>query len=500
MSKYVEIHGNPEGQVFGKIGEIIRTDDGNTYYKQFDDTFNTGWVPITVPQPVFPTPTPTPTSTPVAPVLTPTPTPTPTPTATPYPTPTPSPTPTPTPTPTATSGPTPTPTYPLLPTVYAYLNASSSATFSFGAGSDRYLSMTAYDLTQTLTSMKYTLVGRENFQNTSLPPFTYNGTAASFGQTYFFNLTGSYNLRAEATNSFGQSTSTNIHLIVTGSDVSESFEATRFEVYGRTSNGIENAIVAEWTNKNPLGLRYVVSFTPTASVSNPATIIGLGGTRLINGESTWSASYSALAANPYTLGYFRDSESPLSTVTMSIVNVSGSGNLTRVAAQGLVTNPNFASPARLTIRVGGITGSYHYNIRNCTEDTNTTSGQLMAPTQTASVSIGAANEINLIEFVSYRSNFDQRFRSASFYDTYLMYATGDGGGVSEFKFLDRNWRPLTYTNSTIGPFNTVPTGVCGYSVVQIIRGNGYTDPASGCEGFVPPEPPYSASSGGMVTT
>jgi len=138
MSKYIKPYGNPNGSVFGKLGETLYTDDGKIYYKEDNDATNIGWkqiypvvptatptptpTPTVTPVPAYvtptpaptrtPTPTPTPTSTPVGPTATPTPTiagPTPTPTATPTVTPTGAPTFTPTPTPAPTLSPTATP-------------------------------------------------------------------------------------------------------------------------------------------------------------------------------------------------------------------------------------------------------------------------------------------------------------------------------------------------------------------------------------------------------
>jgi len=123
MSKYIRPYGNPNGNVFGKLGETLYTDDGKIYYKADNDATNIGWVQT---YPVVPTATPTPTPTPTA---TPVPvyvTPTPAPTRTPTPTPTPSPTPTVTPTsvgPTPTPAPTPTPGPTVVP-VFAFTSAT----------------------------------------------------------------------------------------------------------------------------------------------------------------------------------------------------------------------------------------------------------------------------------------------------------------------------------------------------------------------------------------
>ena len=77
MSKYVEFYGDPNGSVFGKVGEQIHTNDGKIYRKATSEGLNMGWVDISP----TPTPTPTPTATPVPthlhPFIMPTPTPTP---------------------------------------------------------------------------------------------------------------------------------------------------------------------------------------------------------------------------------------------------------------------------------------------------------------------------------------------------------------------------------------------------------------------------------------
>lgn len=120
----IATHGDPNGKVFGIIGNVNNTDDGSIYIKSGSqsDTLNVGWKKI-----IIPTPTPTPSITPsITPTRTPvatrvisgggggaSPTPTPTVTRTQYPvytrTSTPTPTPTPTYTPTITPSPSNTP-------------------------------------------------------------------------------------------------------------------------------------------------------------------------------------------------------------------------------------------------------------------------------------------------------------------------------------------------------------------------------------------------------
>ena len=103
MPKGLPGYFNPEGRIYGNVGEIYFAQTG-LFRKAACDTLNVGWAEIGG---IAPTPTPT---------ATPTPTPTPTATATPTPTPTPTATATPTPTPTATARPTPTPTTTPTPT------------------------------------------------------------------------------------------------------------------------------------------------------------------------------------------------------------------------------------------------------------------------------------------------------------------------------------------------------------------------------------------------
>jgi hypothetical protein len=120
MPRGLPINKSPEEKVFGIIGEIVSTDEGEVYTKETNDTRNIGW-DQSIAYLRSPTPTATPTVTPtssrpfvVGQTNTPTPTPTSTPTLTqpPFinPTLTPTQTPTKTSTPTATLTPTPAPT------------------------------------------------------------------------------------------------------------------------------------------------------------------------------------------------------------------------------------------------------------------------------------------------------------------------------------------------------------------------------------------------------
>lgn len=139
-------YGNPNGKLFGVIGETNVDDSGEFYIKSGSqsDTLNVGWVNIPVPSQtptITLTPSITPTRTPivtrfispsVSPSNTPTATPTPTPTLTQYPvytrTPTPTTTSTPTVTPTITDTVTPTPTTSETPTPTPSFDTSPTPT------------------------------------------------------------------------------------------------------------------------------------------------------------------------------------------------------------------------------------------------------------------------------------------------------------------------------------------------------------------------------------
>lgn len=114
------IHGNPNGGVFGVIGERVSSDVGAAYVKSSSDTLNVGWRNVSGSNEVTPTPSITPYLTPtITPTITRTPAVTPTVTHTPTKTPTVTPTVTPTPsvTPTHTVTPSVTPTLTVTPTV-----------------------------------------------------------------------------------------------------------------------------------------------------------------------------------------------------------------------------------------------------------------------------------------------------------------------------------------------------------------------------------------------
>lgn len=52
MNNGLPSHGNPEGQVYGVIGDVISTDEGKAYIKTQHDTLNLGWEAFPIPQPL----------------------------------------------------------------------------------------------------------------------------------------------------------------------------------------------------------------------------------------------------------------------------------------------------------------------------------------------------------------------------------------------------------------------------------------------------------------
>lgn len=122
MEEKIVIHGNPNGSVFGLVGNDASTDDGKFFVKITDDSKNIGWKEI----PPTPTPTQTVSVTPSKTMIV-TRTPTPNATLPPTPTPTLSVTPTVTPTlaPGSTRTPTPTPTNTPFKTSVQYVIATS---------------------------------------------------------------------------------------------------------------------------------------------------------------------------------------------------------------------------------------------------------------------------------------------------------------------------------------------------------------------------------------
>lgn len=117
MEEKIVIHGNPNGSVFGLVGNDASTDEGKFFVKIADDSKNMGW------REILPTPTPTQTVS-ITPSKTPIVTRTPTPNPTLFPTATPTISITPTITPSGAPGttrtPTPTPTYTSFRTMINY--------------------------------------------------------------------------------------------------------------------------------------------------------------------------------------------------------------------------------------------------------------------------------------------------------------------------------------------------------------------------------------------
>jgi len=233
MSKYIKPYGNPNGSVFGKLGETLYTADGKIYYKADNDATNIGWVQTYPVVPTAtPTPTPTPTVTPIpayvtptpAPTATPTPTPTPTvtpagPTATPTPTPPgPSATPTPTGAPTYTPTPTPSPTaVPVFKFTSAtligatYYNDANSLIIGFTMNGSAFISLSANwtraatsddpvviklngSTITTLTSSETSYNTNQSLNSNTTFQFVRNGLTGDTGTLTVSKISGSGNM------------------------------------------------------------------------------------------------------------------------------------------------------------------------------------------------------------------------------------------------------------------------------------------------------------------
>ena len=303
MSKYIRPYGNPNGNVFGKLGETLYTDDGKIYYKADNDATNIGWVQTYPVVPTAtPTPTPTPTVTPIPAYVTPTPAPTGTPTPTPTPTVTPAgPTATPTPGPSATPTPTGAPTHTPTPTP----------------------------------------------SPTSVPVFKFT-SAALIGATYYNDA---------------------------------------------------NSLILGITMSGTAYISLAASWTRAATGDDPVIITANGSTvaTLISSETSYNTSQS-LSSNT-TFGFSRNSLQG-DTATLTFGKLSGFGYATNVAGRCLTT-PFTA----MVLNVSGITGTYDYNIRNCTTNTNASFTSLSNNQQFADTLVTTPSAISFIEFVNTGAGF-----------------------------------------------------------------------------------------------
>lgn len=299
MSKYIKPYGNPNGSVFGKLGETLYTADGKIYYKADNDATNIGWIQTFPIEPTATaTPTPTPTVTPIPVYVTPTPAPTVTPTPTPAPTSTPTPTATPTgptPTPTATpTGPTPTPTATPVPV--------------FKVASATLIGATYY-----------------NDANSLIIGFTMSGGTASI------------------------------------------------------------SLAASWTR--------------AATTEDPVVIkiTGQPDATLTSTQTSYSTFYS-LSSNT-TFQFVRNSLTG-DTGTLTVAKVSGVGNINNVSGRCLTT-----AYTAMDLFVLDITGTYDYNIRNCTTGINVPYTSVSNSSQAISSGITDPPAISFIEFVNAGAGF-----------------------------------------------------------------------------------------------
>lgn len=303
MSKYIRPYGNPNGNVFGKLGETLYTDDGKIYYKADNDATNIGWVQTYPVVPTAtPTPTPTPTVTPIPAYVTPTPAPTATPTPTPTPTVTPAgPTATPTPGPSATPTPTGAPTYTPTPTP----------------------------------------------SPTAVPVFKFT-SATLIGATYYNDA---------------------------------------------------NSLILGFTMAGSAFISLAANWTRAATSDDPVVIKVNGSTvaTLTSSETSYSTYYS-LSSNT-TFQFVRNSLTG-DTATLTVAKISGSGNMINVSGRCLTT-----AYTAMDLNVSGITGTYDYNIRNCTTGTNTSYTSLSNSSQPTTTGTINPSAISFIEFVNTGAGF-----------------------------------------------------------------------------------------------
>ncbi len=341
--------------------------------------------------------------------------------------------------------------------------------------------------------MKMTVAGRSNQE------WVYNdvgGTSASRNENFTFNLTGTHTFVSTCTNGAGTDYSLTIVITVTGSDVLNAFAATAFTVSAPTSNGYTNGVSGDWTMDGPANISYSVTLDHAATASDPVFIVGSNGSVTLTSGTSYSATVS-LSTGTHAIRVFRSAQVPLTNVTLSI-SKSGAGVFRAISGTGMCTASNYTN-LRPVVTVSGITGYYHFNVRDCTNQTDNNSAANLnnaSDSQTAIAST-TGNTISFIEFVNYSAGFSAPVVSPSEYNTYSMYVIADGSGVSDVYFLSGNWAVLLYHNSTIPAYSIFYTGICAASIYQTERGDAGLDYSCGA-GYTSPTAPYSGPGGGAV--
>ena len=110
-------------------------------------------------------------------------------------------------------------------------------------------------------------------------------------------------------------------------------------------------------------------------------------------------NYYALNSQNITFGFSRNSLQG-DTATLTFGKLSGFGYATNVAGRCLTT-PFTA----MVLNVSGITGTYDYNIRNCTTNTSASFTSLSNNQQFADTLVTTPPAISLIEFVNTGAGF-----------------------------------------------------------------------------------------------
>ena len=317
-----------------------------------------------------------------------------------------------------------------------------------------------------------TITGRSNFEWL----YYTTGTNVSKAESYTFNLTGSHTFISQATNGAGTSYSTPITVNVTGADVLQDFACTNFTVSGPCANGNGNALSANWSTDNTSTITYTVNWTHPASVTNAVMVVGpIGGGIYITSGTSYTATHPSVGSGPKYVLVYRTGATPVDNVTITVSN-SGAGIVRSVYGKGLNTCADYTSlPVNVT--VNGITGYYHYNRRDCTNEIDNNSGNnLNSGTETrSSIPATSGNTIGMVEFVNHNASFTPIVQSPTEFETWLLFVRANYAGIATVKYLTPNWAVWTYTQSGIPPYTEVYSGYCAGGIVEILAGDARLD-------------------------
>mgnify|MGYP007026535993 FL=1 len=150
-----------------------------------------------------------------------------------------------------------------------------------------------------------------------------------------------------------------------------------------------------------------------------------------------------------------------------MVKTGGNGILVGASARGLTFSGN-----DLKMRVDGVSGTYHYNVRNCTTGTSNSSSNLSYASQNT-VATSTSPSIALIELVNYTDGFSSPTLSPT--PAYIIYPISDDNGDCAFTFVNSSFQNVFFSISG-QPWNSRldSYAVCGYGVTsQLPRKGSY---------------------------